>query len=167
MRSRPLAVLFLTVLALTGCASTTPGSSVSVPPPASPQASTPQASTARPTGGTEGDVLPTTSPEEEAAAAQAAVRVVQTFGQPELTPEAWMEAMYPVLSTKGATAYLHTDPANIPVTAVVGEPTVLTGLTATYAIVDVPTDAGLYTVTLTRDAEDSPWLAERIRPTQN
>ena len=160
MTSRPLAIFFLAVLALSGCGSTTAGSSVSVPPPTSP--STPQ-----PTGGTEGDLLPTTSPEEEAAAAQAAVRVVQTFGQPELTPEAWMEAMYPVLSTKGATAYLHTDPANIPVTAVVGKPTVLTGLTATYAIVDVPTDAGLYTVTLTRDDDNSPWLAERIRPKQS
>ncbi|MBG6240206.1 hypothetical protein IWX78_003201 [Mycetocola sp. CAN_C7] len=161
MRLRPLAILSLAVLALTGC-SPIPGSTVSVPPSAAPSTSTPQ-----PTGGTEGDVLPTAPLEAGAAAAEAAVRVVQTFGQPELTPEAWMEAMYPVLSTKGATAYLHTDPANIPVTAVVGEPAVLTGLTATYAIVDVPTDAGLYTVTLTRDDEDSPWLAERIRPKQS
>lgn len=162
MRSRPLAVLFLAVLTLTGCDSTTWGSSERVLPSDSSQASTPQ-----PASGTEGDLLPTTSPEEEAAAAQTAVRVVQTFGQPDLAPEAWMEAMYPVLSTKGATAYLHTNPANIPVTAVVGEPTVLTGLTVTYAIVDVPTDAGPYTVTLTRDDEDRPWLAERIRPRQD
>ena len=162
MRSRPLAALFLAVLALTGCDSTASGSNVSVPPSASPSTSTPQS-----TGGTEGDLLPAIPPEQKAAAAQAAVRVVQTFGQPELTPEAWMEAMYPLLSTKGATAYLHTDPANIPVTAVVGKPTVLTGLTATYAIVDVPTDAGLYTVTLTRDDDNSPWLAERIRPKQS
>ena len=28
----------------------------------------------------------------------------------------------------------------------------------------VPTDAGLYTVTLVRDSADQPWLAERIRP---
>jgi hypothetical protein len=163
MKRRPLIALALAGLALSGCAPTTPAAQEGTMPATSAAPST----TPPPAGGTEGDIVPTTPPEAEEAAAEAAVRVVQTFGQPELTAEAWMEAMYPVLSAKGATAYLHTDPANIPVTAVVGEPVVLTGLTATYAIVDVPTDAGVYTVTLTRDDESGPWLAERIRPKQS
>lgn len=165
MKPRPLAVIALTVIALTGCASPAPGQDAARATP--PATSTTPLPTPPPVGGTEGDVLPTTSPEAETVAARAALRVVEIFGQPELTADAWMEAMYPVLSQKGATAYLGTDPANIPVTGVAGEPTVLTGLTATYALVDVPTNAGIYTVTLTRDEESSPWLAERIRPKQN
>lgn len=166
MKPRPLAALALTslvlaLIALTGCASPSPGQDASPSVPPATSTSPP------PVGGTEGDLLPTTSPEAETAAAHAAQRVVETFGQPELTADAWMDAMYPVLSQKGATAYLGTDPANIPVTAVTGGPTVLTGLTATYALVEVPTNAGMYTVTLTREDAGSPWLAERIRPKQN
>lgn len=157
----PLASVVVASIVLTGCASPTASQDVSPTAPSSPSTSAP------PVGGTEGDLLPTTSPEAETDAADAAQRVVETFGQPELTADAWMDAMYPVLSQKGATAYLGTDPANIPVTGVTGEPTVLTGLTATYALVEVPTNAGIYTVTLTRDDAGSPWLAERIRPKQN
>ncbi|AWB88136.1 hypothetical protein [Mycetocola zhujimingii] len=163
MKQPPLIVLALATIALTGCASPT---AADRGPEAQPTRSA-TATTPPPVGGTEGDLVPTTAPAAEEAAAQAAVVVVETFGQPELTADAWMEAMYPVLSPKGATAYLHTDPANIPVTAVTGDPTVLTGLTATYAIVDVPTNAGVYTVTLTRDDENGAWLAERIRPKQS
>lgn len=57
-----------------------------------------------------------------------------------------------------------TSPSNIPVTAVTGTPAVLEASTDVATLVEVPTDAGAYIVTLVRGSTEEPWLAERIRP---
>jgi hypothetical protein len=43
---------------------------------------------------------------------------------------------------------------------------VLQGSTDVSLIVQLPTDVGLYNITLTRPGAGAPWLAERIRPAQ-
>ena len=71
-----------------------------------------------------------------------------------------------VLSQQGGVAYEGTDPTQIPVHQVTGAGTVLPGSTEVSLIVQLPTDAGLYNVTLTRPDASAPWLADRIRPAQ-
>jgi hypothetical protein len=41
---------------------------------------------------------------------------------------------------------------------------VLEASTDVATLVEVPTDAGAYIVTLVRGSTEEPWLAERIRP---
>ena len=59
-----------------------------------------------------------------------------------------------------------TDPKQIPVHQVTGAGTVLPDSTEVSLIVQLPTDAGIYNVTLTRPDASAPWLADRIRPAQ-
>lgn len=76
----------------------------------------------------------------------------------------WWAELLPLLSQKGAVAYEGTLPSNIPVSAVTGTPAVLEASTDVATLVEVPTDAGAYIVTLVRGSTEEPWLAERIRP---
>ncbi len=81
------------------------------------------------------------------------------------TPEEqWWNELLPLLSQKGAVAYEGTLPSNIPVTAVTGAAVVLDASTDVATLVEVPTDAGPYIVTLVRGSTTERWLAERIRP---
>lgn len=96
----------------------------------------------------------------------AAIDVMETFAQPQLDADTWWTQMLTLLSQQGAVAYEGTNPAEIPVHQVTGAGTVLEGSTEVSLIVQVPTDAGLYNVTLARPSADAPWLAERIRPAQ-
>ena len=100
----------------------------------------------------------------QAEAINAAATVVTAFARPALSEQQWWNELLPLLSQKGAVAYEGTLPSNIPVTAVVGTPTVLEASTDVATLVSVPTDAGDYIVTLVRDSVDRPWLTERIRP---
>ena len=117
----------------------------------------------------DGEVTP--APEAGGASQEdaiaAATKVMETFARPQLAADEWWRAMLPLLSQQGAHAYEGTDPAQIPATTVTGSGQVLEGSTEVLLIVQVPTDAGLYNITLTRPDPSSPWLAERIRPTQS
>jgi hypothetical protein len=86
------------------------------------------------------------------------------FGQPDLDADSWIRNLYPLLSQAGAAAYEGTDPATVPVRQVTGPATVLDGSTEVALVVQVPTDAGPYTVNLSRSSTAAPWLADRIRP---
>lgn len=110
----------------------------------------------------------TTAPEasggSQEAAVDAATAALRTFAQPQLDYDTWWEQMLPLLSQQGAVAYEGTDPSQIPVHQVTGAGTVLEGSTEVSLIVQLPTDAGLYNVSLTRPNDGAPWLADRIRP---
>lgn len=108
--------------------------------------------------------VPEASPDSQAAAIAAAEAVVTAFGQPTLPYPEWINGLYPLMTQTGAAAYEDTDPQNVPVHQVTGEPTVLDGSTDVALIVEVPTDAGPYNVSLSRPSADAPWLADRIRP---
>lgn len=154
------------LLMLTGCTSdtatpetaTSPSTSSGITPTAEPsEPHTPH-----------DEVTPLEAPEADAgsqsSAISAAERAVDAFANPQLPYQEWIEGLYPLLTQAAATAYEGTDPANVPATQVIGTGQVLAGSTEVALIVQVPTDAGLYNVSLSRPGGDAPWLADRIRP---
>lgn len=94
----------------------------------------------------------------------AAEKVVRTYAQPALSADAWAQQMTPLLSQSGAVAYDGQNPTTIPAHKVTGTATVLPGATDVALNVKVPTDAGDYTVALSRSGTSAPWLADEIRP---
>lgn len=114
------------------------------------------------------DVTPDTAPEASATSRQAAIAAADTavtaFARPELGYQEWINGLYPLLTQSGAAAYEDTDPENIPVHQITGPGTILDGSTEVALAVQVPTDAGIYNVTLSRAKPDAPWLADQIRP---
>jgi hypothetical protein len=161
----PLAV----VVTLSGCVDTPTNTTV---PPSS------AASTGTPTTPT-GAASPNPSPPEDdatvipvpeaeatsqAAAIAAAEKAVAAFGRPDLPYQQWIDGLYPLMSQAGAAAYEGTDPQNVPVHQITGPGRILEGSTDVALIVEVPTDAGPYNVSLSRSITDAAWLADRIRP---
>jgi hypothetical protein len=98
------------------------------------------------------------------SAVTAAEKVVRTYAQPKLSPDAWAQQMTPLLSQSGAVAYEGQDPTTIPATKVTGSGKIVGGATDVALNVLVPTDAGEYNVALSRSGDSAPWLANEIRP---
>ena len=110
--------------------------------------------------------VPEADVNSQAAAISAAEKAVTAFGRPGLDYQTWINGLYPLLTQTGAAAYEDTDPANVPVHQVTGAGTILPGSTEVALIVKVPTDAGPYTVSFSRQSSTAPWLADRVRPAQ-
>ena len=168
-RLAPIATALITaVMVLTGCVGTNTESQDprQVTSSSSPTPPSQEDGTAPPSDDGEVTSVPEAKPDTQTAAAAVAGNVIATFGQPTLDASAWLEQMTPLLSPTGYDAYTGTDPAQIPVTEVTGPGRVLPASTDVALIVEVPTDAGAYNVTLTRGDASAPWLAERIRPAQ-
>ncbi|MFL2002064.1 hypothetical protein [Microbacterium sp. A1-JK] len=110
--------------------------------------------------------VPEAAEDSQSAAITAAERAVTAFARPDLGYDEWIAGLYPYLTQTGAAAYEDTDPANVPVRQVTGAGTILPASTEVALIVQVPTDAGLYNVSLSRPSTDAPWLADRIRPAE-
>lgn len=110
--------------------------------------------------------VPEAGANSQAAAISVAEKVVTAFARPGLDYQTWINGLYPLLTQTGAAAYEDTDPGNVPVHQVTGAGTILPGSTNVALIVKVPTDAGSYTVSLSRPGSTAPWLADRIRPAQ-
>jgi hypothetical protein len=169
MRHRTLTVLPLAaVLTLTGCintSSTTPATS----PSSSASSSTAAPATGNPAG-PEDDAtvipVPPADARSHSTAIAAAEHAVTTFARPNLPAGQWIDELYPLLSQTGAAAHEGTDPQNIPAHQVTGNGTVLPDATDVALLVEVPTDAGLYVVSLSRSSTDAVWLADRIRPAE-
>lgn len=158
------------ILALAGCV----GAAGTGVPDAAAQPSAGIAST-RPTSSANPTVpkddataapVPEAGANSQKAAISAAEKVVTAFGRPGLDYQTWINDLYPLMTQTGAAAYEDTDPDNVPVHQVTGPGTILPGSTDVALIVKVPTDAGLYTVSLSRQTSTAPWLADRIRPAQ-
>jgi hypothetical protein len=157
----PLAAL----LTLSGCVADT---SHNTPLPSTSATGTP-----RPTDGPnptppEDDAtmvpVPGAAGTSQEAAITAAENAVAAFGRPDLPYQEWINGLYPLMTQTGAAAYEGTDPQNVPVRQVTGAGMILEGSTEVALIVQVPTDAGTYNVSLSRSSADAPWLADRIRP---
>jgi len=108
--------------------------------------------------------VPEATEDSQSAAITAAERAVAAFARPDLSYDAWIAGLNPHLTQSGATAYEHTAPANVPVRQVTGRGTILPASTEVALIVQVPTDAGPYNVSMSRPSTKAPWLADRIRP---
>ncbi|MFI8634241.1 hypothetical protein ACIGEP_16790 [Microbacterium sp. NPDC077663] len=100
----------------------------------------------------------------QAAAIDAATAALTAYAQPELPYQEWINGLYPYLTQAGAAAYEDTDPARIPVRKVTGPGVILPASTEVALIVQLPTDAGNYNVSLSRPNAVAAWLADRIRP---
>lgn len=166
----PIAIAAL--LSLAGCASTPAADEApSVPPSASSSTTAAPSEGSDESGHIDGEEddhpsvpVPEAAPESQMDAVTAATATLTAFARPALPEEQWWNELLPLLSQKGAVAYEGTLPSNIPVTAVTGTAAVLEASTDVATLVEVPTDAGPYIVTLVRGSSAEPWLAERIRP---
>jgi hypothetical protein len=159
-----LILAIATVTALTGCVGqglkSSPGPTSTLP------AGLPSTASTAPVDAGEVTAAPEAVADSQQKAIAAAVKVMHTFAQPQLSADKWWAQMLPLLSQQGGVAYEGTDPAQIPAHQVTGTGTVLPDSTEVSLIVQVPTDAGLYTITLTRPDASASWLADRIRPAQ-
>ena len=161
-------VALLAVLALAGCVAPNGDSA----DPSSTPSGSPTATSTNPVNPTPPvddatvEPVPEAGGVSQAAAIAAAENAVATFARPELPYQEWIDGLYPYLSQTGAAAYEDTDPARIPVHQVTGSGTIRPASTEVALIVQVPTDAGLYNVSLSRPNAESPWLADRIRPAE-
>lgn len=113
---------------------------------------------------------PTPLIDDEASSASAADRALDAltlFARPQTPRGQWWSELEPLLSEQARTDYLGVDPAQVPVTKVTGPPKVVDLDTAMLAIVHIPTDAGLYAVTLSRSDEDPDWRVESLVPPES
>ncbi|MGA6129100.1 MULTISPECIES: hypothetical protein [unclassified Microbacterium] len=108
--------------------------------------------------------VPEAESDSQVAAVEAATAALTAYAQPELPYQEWVNGLYPYLTQAGASAYEDTDPARIPVREVTGQGIILPASTEVALIVQLPTDAGNYNVSLSRPNAESAWLADRIRP---
>lgn len=167
MRRGAVLALPFALLLLAGCAaeadevssdtSASPAPSASVGPTTGPNPDAPEDDATV-------DPVPEAGQDSRESAIEAAVDAVEAFGRPDLAYQDWIDGLYPYMTQAGASAYENTDPANVPVHEVTGDGVILEGSTEVALIVQVPTDAGLYNVSLSRTGADAPWLADRIRP---
>ncbi len=159
-----LILAIATVTSLTGCIDQGPRPTPS--PTSTLPAGLPSTAPTAPVDDGEVTAAPEAAGDSQQKAIAAAAKVMQTFAQPQLSADKWWAQMLPLLSQQGGVAYQGTDPAQIPAHQVTGAGTVLPDSTEVSLIVQVPTDVGIYNITLTRPDTASPWLADRIRPAQ-
>lgn len=99
-----------------------------------------------------------------AAAADVAVAAMRAFARPDLDEDIWWRDFRAFLTTQAVLDYSYTDPAEVPASTLTGPPRVISSPGDTLARVQVPTDAGLYLVILTRSQELPQWRVDRLLP---
>lgn len=89
---------------------------------------------------------------------------MRLFARPGISARAWWADLKPLLSDQAQRDYYGVDPARVPVSKVTGDGRLVELDTALVAIVHVPTNAGLYAVTVSRSSQEPRWVVERITP---
>lgn len=165
-------VAVLSLWLMTGCASPavvpTGAAATSVPPAHAASGTYP---TATP-GAVDDDTLetitaapsPTWDEAARTSAAKAAEVSMRTFARPGLNAVAWWRALAPLLTQQAKQDYSYVDPAAIPARRVTGPARLLPSQSGYVAEAQVPTDAGVYTLTLTRADPTAPWRTSRFTP---
>lgn len=155
--SLAIATAVVVAAALTGCASTPAQPAVSVPA-APTSAATSDDGQPKVTG--PGEVTPSAqptapvnaedpiTPPQEGAATGTASGFVSAYVDKSVTGDAWAKGWMPYLTTQAQAAYEGTSQQAVPGTTLSGTVKLEDGGTNGAAIVDVPTDAGTYTVQL-------------------
>lgn len=90
--------------------------------------------------------------------------VMAKFCRPSVDEKTWINDLYPSLTGAAGEAYATVDPANVPCTAVTGEPHMIDGDAAFTMVIGVPTDAGEYRLYVHRAETTDPFLVEEITP---
>lgn len=111
------------------------------------------------------DSLPWDSHADAVAVGEAAMAA---FLDRSLPADKWWEAFQTYLTVEGRYVWEGTDPRNIPATEMTAPPTTIGTPTSTRVQLSVPTDAGVYEMTLTRKAAvgsaPGPWKVFELRP---
>lgn len=165
-RAAAALVPLLATLTLAGCVNTAGGPATPAPSGSPTVTSTTPANPTPPVDNATADPVPEAGTDSQAAAIATAEKAVAAFARPDLSYDEWINGLYPYLTQAGAAAYEDTDPARVPVRHVTGPGTILPASTEVALIVQVPTDAGPYNVSLSRPSPDAAWLADRIRPAE-
>lgn len=108
--------------------------------------------------------VPTWDDASRESAVRAGEIAMNAFAKPKLEYDAWWAQLAPLMSYEAQFTYAMVDPANVPASKVTQRGHLIEEGTAYLARVAVPTDAGTYTVLLSREDAESPWLAERFDP---
>lgn len=117
------------------------------------------------TGEVVGDhVVPEWDAQSREAVTRTAEKAMTAFARPGMAADQWWDELEPLLSSAAQLDYSYTDPANVPASAVTGPGTLVDDSSAYLGYVEVPTDAGTYTVVLSRLDGAAPWLVERLAP---
>jgi len=110
------------------------------------------------------NVVPTWDAASRTAALDAATKAMTAFARPDLDYDTWWKAVEPLLTQQAAEDYAYVDPVNVPARQVTGTAQLVDETSAYIAGVEVPTNAGVYTVMLSRADGGSPWLVVRFSP---
>lgn len=117
------------------------------------------------TGQTTGPKAPAVWDEASRAAVIAAAETAMTaYARPTVDANTWITELTPLLTPKAAKDYNYSRNSNIPATQVTGPGVIVKDDSVYLAHVEVPTDAGTWTLMLVREYGDSPWLVERFTP---
>lgn len=107
-------------------------------------------------------VPPTQDASSSATAVDLAQRAMTAFARPTVDAEAWFTDLAPLLTPAARSAYVGTDPAEVPAHTVTGPGRAEDSPSAFLAYVTVPTDVGDYRLLLSRESGDTGWLVETI-----
>lgn len=106
--------------------------------------------------------------EDNVEAVTAATTAMTAFIDHSLPAEQWWTAFEVHLTPEAKYAWLGTDPRTIPATEITGAATVSGDPASTRVHLSVPTDAGIYELTLTRRVSEGsapgPWLIYTLNP---
>ncbi len=101
------------------------------------------------------------SPSPSAGTNSLATAAMRSFCHPERSRQAWIAGLDPYLTLAAASAYATVQPSRVDCTRVIATAHSGEGDDFTQ-LVTVPTDAGLYHVTVTRASASERWLVFRI-----
>lgn len=169
----PAALVVAASLALTACTGQDPAPTPS-PSPSNSGPTFPDAAqfSPPPSGAIDEDTgetivpeaVPTWDAQSRTGVVEAAETAMRAYARPDLSAKAWLDGLTPLLDQKAAQDYSFIDPARIVATDVTGPGTITDDTSAYVAFVDVPTNAGTYSVVLSRTGAgaDAPWLVSRF-----
>lgn len=174
---RAAAVLtFVALAVVTGCSSEGPPSATSSAPSTSAEESSGSSSSSSRWSTSSGpndegmtqappvEASPTWDKDSREAAAAAAADVMTAFARPSLSQGRWWRDLAPMLTPTAREVYKYVAVENVPVREVKDRGEIVDDSSPYLATVEIKTDAGPYTVLLSRSGQGAPWLAERIEP---
>lgn len=181
MRTRTLSLMVVTIvtgtaLVLTGCSGQNDPAPTASPTPSESGVTMPDLDqfTTAPSGteldeeGGKTTVEPMPAPpwdaDQRAAAIATAVAALTAFARPDLSSTDWWAAVAPLLTSQAQQDYQYVDPASIPAHQVTGAGTIVDESSRYAVSVSVPSDAGTYTIVLTRQNGEAPWRVARFTP---
>ncbi len=101
------------------------------------------------------------SDEADTLAKESAERVVTLWARPELPLDQWVAELRPQLSPVALSVLSFVDPSSLKPAKIEGKSRVMAGSPAR-VVVSVPTSAGEYRVTMSRQTEGTAWVVDRV-----